>query len=425
MLISYHQEQTATARGWYQESAPALQPLPTLSDSITTDIAIIGAGYTGVSAALDLAARGYQVVVLEAQSVGWGASGRNGGQIIGGFARDITGLVGADDARSLALIAADAMNLIRARIDQHQIECDLRWGYICAAEKKRQIAECQTIAELTADGVFLDRAAMAERLGTDYYLAGCYDPKSGHLHPLKYARGLAQAALGLGVQIYEQSPVVALEQGAQEHVMLKTLHGQITARHVILAGNALLHGIAPQIAPYIMPVGTHIIATEPMPESWAHTILRDQPAVCDLNFVLNYFRKTPDHRLLFGGRVSYSGFEMPHVTALIRQKMVTIFPQLASVGISHSWGGLIDISMNRLPHLGKIGKNIWFAQGFSGHGVVLTGVAGRILAEAIDGQMARFDVMARIPHHPFPGGRLLRKPALVLAMMWYRLRDLI
>ena len=396
-----------------------------MRDDHDADVVVVGGGYTGLTAAIDLAERGFSVVLLEARQIGWGASGRNGGQVIGGFARDLDGL-DKQHTEQLHALSDAAIALLVERVARYQIPCDLRWGFLHAAEKPRHLRECQQMAEAgdIPGGYFLDRQAFAARLGSDYYQGGFFDPSCGHLHPLDYARGLGQAALAAGVKIFENSAVVDYQcEGNQ--VTVRTAAGRVMAQSLVLAGNALIKGVARTIEPYIMPIGTHIIATAPLPDDLAARIMPGHPAVCDMNFVLNYFRLSADNRLLFGGRVSYSGLEMPHVTALMRQSMVRIFPDLANVPVEYSWGGLVDISLNRLPHLGQIEKNVFFAQGFSGHGVVLTGMAGRVLAEAVAGQMTQFDVFAKIRHMPFPGGRFLRKPALVLAMMWYRLRDLL
>ena len=433
MFFSYHGEAMknghAADQSWYHASAKPWTAQPVLSGAHRADIVVVGGGYTGLTAALDLAERGYQVVLLEAHQIGWGASGRNGGQVIGGFSPDRSTIeknLGRLHADQLAALSDDALALLKDRIARHRIDCDLRWGFINAAEKPRQVRECRHLAEQDAipGGLFLDRSQMAVRVGSEHYQGGFFDPNSGHLHPLDYARGLGRAAITAGVSIFEHSAVVNYH-AENNQVTVTTAQGEVTATNLILAGNAYIKGVAPRIEPFIMPIGTHIIATAPLSVDLAARIMPDRPAVCDMNFVLNYFRLSADRRLLFGGRVSYSGFEMPHVTDLMRKTMVKIFPDLADVPVDHSWGGLVDISLNRLPHLGQLEKNVFFAQGFSGHGVVLTGMAGRVLADAVAGQLERFDVFSRIRHQPFPGGRLFRKPSLVLAMLWYRLRDLL
>ena len=254
-----------------------------------------------------------------------------------------------------------------------------------------------------------------------------HDPRSGHLHPLKYTRGLARAAAGLGVLIHEGTAVTALTPGKRsgDHSLLQTPGGRVTARQVLLAGNVYLQGLVPKLASRIMPVATYIVASEPVGEALARQLIACNAAVCDNNFVLDYFRFSADHRLLYGGRVSYSTATPMNLADRMRGRMVETFPPLAATPVSHAWGGLVDITMNRAPDFGRLPEapQVYYLQGFSGHGLALTGLAGRIVAEAMAGDAARFDTFARLKHHPFPGGKLLRTPALVLGMAWYRLKD--
>jgi gamma-glutamylputrescine oxidase len=266
-----------------------------------------------------------------------------------------------------------------------------------------------------------DRERLRSELATDRYLGALYDPASGHLHPLKYVLGLAAAARALGVRIYENSRVLRLERGAQP--VLHTAHGQVRGDFAVLAGNAYVHRIAPELDAMIMPVGTYIGATVPLGEDRMRALVGNGMAVADINWALDYFRPSADHRLLFGGRASYSTLPPPDLRGTLLRRMRRVFPQLADVKLEHVWGGYVDISSNRAPHWGRLGSNVYFAQGFSGHGIAATGLAGRILAEAIRGQAERLDVFARIPHLPFPGGRVFRTPLLVAAMAWYKLRD--
>jgi gamma-glutamylputrescine oxidase len=249
------------------------------------------------------------------------------------------------------------------------------------------------------------------------------DSNGGHLHPLNYTIGLASAAAGATAQVYEQSPAIALQTGTT--IVVRTLQGEVRANHAVLCGNAYLQNLAPSIRPRIIPIGTYIVATEPLGEARASTLIRDNACVTDTNFILDYFRRSADHRLLFGGRVSYSGRDAFNTAHATRKRMLQVFPQLAGVKIDSAWGGMLDITMNRAPDFGRIGHNIYYLQGFSGHGVALTGMAGKLAAEAIAGHAERFDLFGKIKHRNFPGGPLLRTPALVLAMLWYRLRDLL
>ncbi|ADV27914.1 FAD dependent oxidoreductase [Pseudoxanthomonas suwonensis 11-1] len=414
---------------WYAASAAPLPEQPVLEGAVEADVCILGAGYTGLTAALELAEAGYSVVVVEAQRVGWGASGRNGGQAIVGYGCEqetLERLLGPDEARLLFDYSREAMDRLRGRIARHGIECDWRDGHAHVPIKPRQERALRAgIIEMAGRYDYplewWDRARLRQELASDRYLGAMYDSASGHLHPLEYCLGLARAALAAGVRIYEQSPVVELVHGAKP--VLRTARGQATGEFAVLAGNAWLRGIAPELESRVMPVGTYIAATAPLGEEAARALIRNDMAVADVNWALDYFRLSRDHRLLFGGRASYSSYPPPNLCGVMRRRIRKVFPQLADVPIDYLWGGYVDISLNRAPHWGRMGNNVYYAQGFSGHGVATTGLAGRLVAEAIAGQSRRLDVFAKIPHAPFPGGRLLRMPLLVAAMAWYRLRD--
>lgn len=414
---------------WYAASATPLLGQPSLQGDIEADVAILGAGYTGLSAALELAEAGYKVVVLEAERIGWGASGRNGGQAIVGFScgeEKVEALVGMDDARKLFEFSRESMCMLRERIDKHRIQCDWRDGHAQVPIKQRQVddlhaAQKHLLTHYDYPTQWWSREQLQEQLGSDRYLGALYDPQSGHLHPLEYAFGLARAAQAAGVRIFEHSRVTSLSRS--DKPILKTAHGQVRAGFVILAGNAWLKGIAPELETRVMPVGTYIGATPVLGEARTRELIRNDMAVADTNWALDYFRLSRDHRLLFGGRASYSALPPPNLQGVMARRMRRVFPQLGDVGIEYLWGGLIDISLNRAPHWGRLTPNVYFAQGFSGHGVAATGLAGRVIAEAIRGQSERLDLFAKIQHHPFPGGRALRMPLLVAAMAWYKLRD--
>lgn len=419
----------AKAPSWYQTTATPFPELPPLDGDQSCDVVILGGGFTGLTTALELTARGYSCVVLEGDRVGNGASGRNGGQICSGYNPEMGTLVrwfGHDRAMSLWEMAEEAKGIVRDNVERYAIDCDLRWGYLLAGVKARHDRALREHEEelhaYGATGVrYLDRLEIGSWVETERYTSGLYDPTAGQLHPLNYCLGLARAALAAGVRIYEQTEVIRVETGASPAAV--TARGTVRGKYMVLGGNALFRQV-PQMASRIMPVGTYIVSTTPMAPERAEKLIRDRAAVADINFVLNYYRLSPDNRMLFGGRVSYSGMDAPGLRTTMRRTMLHYFPQLADLEIEHCWGGYVDISMNRLPHLGRLGPNTFFAQGFSGHGVALTGLAGRLMAEAIAGTAERFDVFARIPHRPFPGGPL-RTPALVLAMLWYRLRDML
>lgn len=419
------------ARSWYEDSAGEWRRQPALAGAQRADVAVVGAGLTGLSAALELRARGYDVVVLEAHQVGWGASGRSGGQIIFGYGCEqakLRRLLGAADARRLFDWSLEGVRLIAERCATHDIDCERVDGHAHAAIKPRQVDELKAWqADLEQHcgyaGTRLHEGADARALvASERYRALLVDARSGHLHPLKYTRGLARAALAAGVRLHEGDAVTAITPGPE--VQLRTASGgALRAPFVVLAGNAWLGRLVPALERRIMPVGTYIAATPPLGAERARALLADALAVADINFVLDYFRLSADHRLLFGGRVSYSGVDPPALAARLRHRMLQVFPQLADVGFSHVWGGLVDITMNRAPDFGRVGPNVYYAQGFSGHGIAATGLAGRVLAEAIAGQAERLAVYGGIPHRAFPGGRWLRTPLLMLAMLAFRLRD--
>lgn len=419
----------AHADSWYSRGAPPQPVRPPLQGRTVADVAILGAGLTGLSAALELARAGLKVVVLEARRTGWGASGRNGGQVIFGYGCDtakIAALVGRDAARAMFDWSVEGVALVRQRIADHGIDAHWRDGHAHVAIKPRHVDELRAWQDDLSRNygyalAWWDRERLRAVLASPRYLGALFDPRSGHLHPLNYTLGLARAAEAAGVLIHEGSEVTALCRGRRP--ALVTANGTVEADFVVLAGNALAHRIAPELDDKIMPVGTYVGATEPLGESRARDLIRNGMAVADINWALDYFRLSADHRLLFGGRASYSTLPPPDLPGVMTRRMTRVFPQLRGVKFEQVWGGLVDISLNRAPHWGRLGDNVYFAQGFSGHGVAATGLAGRVIAEAIRGQSARLDAFARIPHRNFPGGRALRTPLLVAAMAWYKLRD--
>ena len=423
---------------WYAATANPAPDHPLLQGEHSADVVVLGAGIAGLSTALELAERGYSVIVLEAERVGWGASGRSGGQAIFGYGCDISKIeaqLGYDDARKLFDWSVEAVDMIAERIRRYSIDCDWTPGHAHAAIKPRQVDELKQWQDdlqrrwgYTGTELW-DQTRLQQELATERYPALLFDPRSGHLHPLNYTLGLAQAAIGEGnsaipkgrVRIFEGSRVIGIDQG--EQIVFRTAQGRARGKFGVVMGNAWLKHLLPQLETRYMPVGTYICASAPLGAELARSLIRNNMAVADINFVLDYFRLSSDQRMLFGGRCSYSSLDPPGLRSRMRQRMVGVFPQLSDVAIDYVWGGYLDITMSRAPHWGRIGDKLYFAQGFSGHGIAATGLAGRVIAEAIDGQAARLDIYQRIKHHPFPGGHLFRTPALVLAMMWYRLKD--
>ena len=428
-----HSDTQLNQMSYYESSVQRELDEPALSGDIRADVVVVGAGFAGLSAAIELAQRGYEVVVLEADRVCSGASGRNGGQAIVGFASGQGPLeqqLGQVDAKRAWEMSLEGLNLLDQRIAEFEIDCDRAHGYLYVAETARKAKALE--AEMTA----LDRdyglatewatgADVQRYIQSPRYCAAAYERTSGHLHPLKYGLGLARAAKRLGVRIFENSPVVEMRRGPT--LVALTAQGQVRASFGVLAGNCTLSEYGPRIAPdinaRIMPVGTYIVGTAPLtPEVCARLIARNA-AVCDNNFVLDYFRFSADHRLLFGGRVSYSARTPVHLQESMAKRLAAVFPELSAVAIDYVWGGFVDVSMNRAPDFGRFGRNLYYLQGFSGHGVALTGLAGQLVAQAVAGQSERFDLFASLQHRSFPGGALLRMPSLVLGMLYHRLRD--
>ena len=415
---------------WYVATANGLSDFPSLSDSVECDVCVIGAGYTGLSCALHLAQRGYQVVLLESARVGWGASGRNGGQVGSGqrLEQDVLEkMAGKDTARELWHIAEDAKALVRSLIAEHQIQCDYRPGVLHAAHTPALAREEQEYAHYLEKHYGYQQirdvsvSEMQVMIGTRAYYGGTLDEGAGHLHPLNYALGLARAAASAGVRIFEQSPAGSISPGSPKTIT--TPAGQVRARHVMLACNGYLDRLEPRIEAMMMPINNFILATEPLGDKLAREINRDDVAVADTKFVINYFKLSADQRLLFGGGENYSPNFPKDIKAFVRKFMLKIYPQLSQTRIDYAWGGTLGITLNRMPHIGRLPDEVYFAQGFSGHGVAMATMAGKLAAEAMDGTASRFDVYSTLPMREFPGGRWLRYPAQVAGMLFYSLRD--
>ena len=396
------------------------------------DVVVLGGGIAGCSAALHLSKRGYRVALLEAHTVGYGASGRSGGQTIFGLAvgqQTLAAEVGHADARRLFNLSIEALDLTQSLIAEHGIDCEYHANHVHVAVKPRHVTELQEWArELHEEYGYtsprlLNRDELPAHVRSARYLGGLLDSRSGHLHPLKFTQGVARAAEAAGAKIFEHSPVLRYQDGPE--VVVHTAQGSVRCAHLVLCGNAYIGAVAPALARRILGVGTYIIATEPLGEERAKELLPSNAAIADINWILDYFRRSSDHRLLFGGRVSYSALQPPHLGESMRRRMLRIFPTLTDVKVAYAWGGYLDITRSRAPDFGRLARNVFYMQGFSGHGMTLTSLAGKLVAEAIAGTAERFDVFGRIPHRNFPGGPLLRRPSLIMAMLYYRLRDLL
>ncbi|WP_323120615.1 NAD(P)/FAD-dependent oxidoreductase [Burkholderia alba] len=428
MLDFAHQPHAAS---YYAASANDSTRHPPLDGSIAVDVCVIGAGLTGLSAALNLAERGYSVAVLEASRVGWAASGRNGGQLIGGYACEIDTFAAQmppEDVRRIWDMGLESVEIVRERVAKHRIDCDLTFGYLTAANKPRDAAALRAWCDEAASRYdyhayrYVEQHDLPRYVDSARYVGGLFDADSGHLHPLNYTLGLARAAREAGASIFEETCALSFEK-ANGRYRVVTERGEVAAGQVVLACNAYLGRLAPRLARKIMPVGTYVIATEPLGAERARALMPADAAICDSAFVLDYFRRSKDHRVLWGGKVSYSKLAPRDLAKAMRHDMLKTFPQLADAKVDYAWGGFVDITMNRAPHFGRLEPDVYFAQGFSGHGVNVTGLAGKLIAEAIDAQAARFDLFGKLRHRDFPGGDWLRTPALVLAMAWYRMKD--
>lgn len=431
---------------YYSAVTATLPPARALQGAERADVCVVGGGICGCSTALALAERGYRVCLLEGERLGWGASGRNGGQVLPGIAAEqsaLAKLAGDEAALHIWRLSLEAIGLIKQRLNRHAIDCEWTDGQMLTAIKPRQWQALQQwqgwLQQHGYAGTrLLDRVALGSVLESGRYVGALYDPLAGHLQPLRYTLGLAQAALDAGVALHEGSRVLGYERAAPGTgaragsdgraggpVRVRTADGHVVCDWLVFAGNAWLGDTVPSLARKVVSVGSYIIATEPLGAERAQRLISNNAAVCDTNWILDYFRRTRDDRLLFGGRVNYSGIDVRAIAPATRQRMLKVFPQLAGARIDYAWGCLLDITLNRAPHFGRLAPNVYYLQGFSGHGVALAGLAGQLIAEAIAGSAERFDVFARLQHRDFPGGHRLRQPLLALAMLWYRLRDLL
>lgn len=412
---------------YYAASANAWETQPSLEDEAQCDVCVVGGGFTGLSAALACAENGLSVVLLEAETIGFGASGRNGGQLIPGLRwsmREIDAEFGRDRAQAIFDLAWSAVERVSDRVAKHNICCDLKTGHLEAAHKSAHFGDMQREAEFLAGEFGWDSidvvqpAEMGKHINGGGYHGGIYDRNGGHFHPLNYASGLAKAALDSGVQIYEGSRALSIQQ--RQKVMVDLAQGRVEAAHLIIATDAWIGDIAPDLGRYTVPIMNYNTATEPLAD--ADRLLPSDAAVADSRFVLNYFRLSADKRLIFGGGEKYVQTPPADIGAFVRKHMAVVFPSLADTPIDYAWGGAVAVTSNRLPHMGRKG-NVFYAHGFSGHGALVTTLAGELIAEAVVGTMERFDVFASLPHTRFPGGKWLARPLATLGLLYYAMRD--
>jgi len=423
--------QTIDSTSYYRASINDETRYPELLGEEKADICIIGGGFTGVASALRLSERGFSVALVEAKTIGFGASGRNGGQIIRGLGGTSTlkKQYGPDINGFIDKMRWRGNEIVEENIKKYEIDCDLKYGFIDCAFKPRQMRDLEADYKDHVDRGMGDRFRMVsademnDYIGTNAYIGGLYNDRDGHLHPLNLVRGEARAASGLGAKIFENSEVTSITHGKKP--VVKTAKGQVTADQVIIAGNAYHLLEQKHLGGVVFPAGTFIIATEPLGENMAKNVLPSDAAVCDLNNMLDYFRLSADGRMLYGGRCNYSGRNPKDIKASILPRMLKVFPQLKDFDIEFGWGGMIGIVINRLPHLGRIGDNVYFAQGYSGHGINQTHIVSEILADAISGQMEDFDVFAEARHMKIRAPRWIGNNMIALGMLYYRMQDLL
>lgn len=419
-----------SSNSYYSATAQGAYDFPTLAGSERADVCVIGGGFTGLSTALNLAERGFEVVLLEAERVGYGASGRCGGLIGSGQRKDVLEtekMFGFDTSKRLWDFAEAAKAEIRDRVAKHSIDCDLQKGQLIGVHKKRYRGWATTLSEALADRYqypdthSLDKEATRAMVATDSFLEGLFDANAATIHPLNYALGLASACRDAGVMVFAGSRVI--DYTHSDPATVTTDAGSVTASFVVLACNGYLKKLEPRVAGKMMPINNFIIATEPLGEERASKLISGRYGIHDTRFVVNYFRLSDDKRLLFGGGENYRRGFPRDIAAFVRPAMLKLFPQLDDVAVDYAWGGTLAVTANRLPHIGRLPPNLFFAQGYSGHGISTASFAGVVIAEAIAGTAERFDVFAKLPIRTFPGGTLLRYPGMVLGMFYYALTD--
>lgn len=416
---------------YYAASANRQTSYPELAGDIEADVAVVGGGFTGVNTALELAERGYSVALLEARRISWGATGRNGGQIIGGIGHDAEQFkkhIGSEGVQSIYQMGLECGEIIRERVAKYDIDCDIKWGYCDVALKPRhmkEFAQWKAYEEKMGnpnDYQLLDKDELKQFVNSDSYCGGLLNRTgNGHIHPLNLCLGEAKAAQDLGVRIFEQSEVTRISYG--EKARVHTDKGSVLAKNIVLCGNAYMGDLVPKLATRVLPSNSSVVATVPLPDALARELMPGDVAVCDPRTALDYFRLSADNRMLFGGLSNYTGMEPKDLIGTVRKKMERVFPALSGIDIEYGWSGQMGIGLNRMPQLGRLDNNVYYIQAYSGHGVAPTHMMARVTAEMIAGSPERFDIFAKIPHWPFPGGKLLRRPALAIGMLYFKILD--
>ncbi|MFA7554361.1 MAG: FAD-binding oxidoreductase [Spongiibacteraceae bacterium] len=429
--LSQHNLSLPHCNSYYAASLNQQLGFSSLEGELRADVCVVGAGFTGISTALTLAERGYSVVVLEQHRVGWGASGRNGGQLLGGISGDAKLLKAAGPSYEEMILTMGfrGHEIIEQRVQKYGIKCDLKHGSMEVAFKARQLRELEDYLEMLAKYGLADQSKMVTAadmptvLATEAYIGGMINNRNGHLHPLNLCVGEAKAAADLGVKIFESTEVLDIQHGDKPVVI--TASGRVIADSVVLAGNAYLKLEQKKLGGLIFPAGSYLIATEPLTEAEAQALNPKDMAVCDVNTVLDYYRLSADRRMIFGGRCNYSGRAPRSIRATMEPRMLEIFPQLRGKSIDFEWGGDIGIVVNRVPMLGRVDKNIFYAMGYCGHGINVSHLAGEIMADAVAGTFERMDVFEKVRHIPLPLGRQFGSQMLALGMLYYRLKDVL
>ena len=415
----------------YYAASRNIDRAPTvLEGDVQADVAVQGAGYSGLTTAIHLAEKGYKVAVVEGARVGWGASGRNGGQIVNGLNASLDTIrrrYGEEAGAFVGGLVQEGGRIIRRLVSTYGIDCDLKDGNIYAAYTAAHMKDLEHKKALWKrygmdDHQLLDREAMRRLVNTDAYVGGMLDTTGGHMHPLNLTLGEAKALESLGGTIYEQSPVTKVEHEADKPV-IHTAKGRVTANVAVICGNAYLGHVVPKLVSRVMPVSTQMMATEPLGRERALSLIPSDMCVEDVRYILDYFRLSADNRMIFGGGTVYGGTDPADVRAKLKPNMEKVFPSLKGVKIDHAWSGNFALSFSRVPQMGKIGRNTYFAHGYSGHGVTGSHLFGKILSEAIDGDLSRFSQFEKLPWIPFPGGRMFRAQYSTIGSWWYQFKD--